>query len=226
MIKRMSFGKRRAGMTLEDFHDYWLNVHAPIVARTPGIRRYVISTTTTEGLRYTPAYDGLAEIWFDDLAALEAAEASPEWQAARTDGPNFLGAAASLVATEVPMIAGDQPPREGWLKYAGLLTRRPGIPVPEFQAHWRDVHGPLVMAEFTTMVRYVQCHALPETYGTRLEPAYDGVPLAWFESAATVPQAILGREGDDLNTAAARDSQGIFVQPIPIIVTLEHVIVG
>ena len=228
MIKRMGFVKRREGMTLEACHDYWLNVHAPMVAGAPGVRRYIVSTTVVgEGLSYTPAYDGLAEIWYDDLAALDAAGGTPEWQAVREDAPNFIGSVDTLFAGEVPIIDDSRGAREreAWVKYCGLLTRRPGTPIDRFQAHWRDIHGPLVVAEFTTMVRYIQSHALPETYGTSRAPAYDGVPQAWFESIETIPKAILGRTADEKNTPAARDSEGIFVQPIPVMVTREHVIV-
>jgi uncharacterized protein (TIGR02118 family) len=224
----MGFVRRKDGMSLEACHEHWLNVHAPLVEKTPGIRRYAVSTTLLDpALDYTPAYDGLAEIWYDDLDAMQASGRTPEWQAVRDDAPLFIGEVATLFATEVPVIEDERSAREhaSWVKYCGLLTRRPGTPVDSFQAHWRDIHGPLVVAEFTTMVRYIQCHALPETYGTPLEPAYDGVPQAWFESVDTVPKAILGRSGAEKETPAARDSEGIFVQPIPIVVMREHVII-
>jgi uncharacterized protein (TIGR02118 family) len=32
----------------------------------------------------------MAELWFDDLAALEAARRSPEWQASNADEANFI----------------------------------------------------------------------------------------------------------------------------------------
>lgn len=35
-------------------------------------------------------YDGMAELWFDDEAALLAARQSPEWQASREDESNFI----------------------------------------------------------------------------------------------------------------------------------------
>jgi uncharacterized protein (TIGR02118 family) len=215
-------------MTLEACHDHWLNVHAPLVQKTPGIRRYIVSTTLVDpALSYTPAYDGLVEIWHDDLDAMEASVRTPEWQAVREDAALFIGAVDTLFATEVPVIEDERSLREhaSWVKYCGLLTRRPGMLVDQFQAHWRNVHGPLVVAEFTTMVRYIQSHALPETYGTSRAPAYDGVPQAWFESVHTVPKAILGRSGEEKATPAARDSEGIFVQPIPIVVTKEHVFI-
>ena len=62
------------------------------------------------------------------------------------------------------------------MKYSGFLTRLPHLSIEQFQAHWRDVHGPLVSAEFTSMVRYIQSHALPETYDTARHPAYMRAP--------------------------------------------------
>ncbi len=35
-------------------------------------------------------YDGVFEIWFDDLASMEVAFASPQGQAEIADGPNFF----------------------------------------------------------------------------------------------------------------------------------------
>jgi uncharacterized protein (TIGR02118 family) len=229
MIKRMGFVKRKDGMTLEAFHDYWLNVHAPLAAKAPGIRQYIVSTTVVgEGLTYTPAFDGLAEFWYDDMATLEAAEASPEWAATRADSPNFIGSVAALFTSEVPIIEDGRPvrEREGWIKYIGLLTRKQGRTVEQMQSHWRDVHAPLVCAEFTTMVRYIQSHSLPETYGTARHPAYDGVPLAWFKTLVDLPPAILGRTPATAQTPAAIDSAATFELPIPVMVTREHVIIG
>jgi uncharacterized protein (TIGR02118 family) len=229
MIKRMGFVKRKAGMTLEAFHDYWLSVHAPLAAKAPGLRQYIVSTTIAgEGLSYTPAFDGLAEFWYDDMAALAAAEASPEWLATRADSPSFIGSVAALFTTEVPIIDDGRPvrERESWIKYIGLLTRKQGSTVDEMQSHWRDVHAPLVCGEFTTMVRYVQSHALPETYGTARHPAYDGVPEAWFRTLADLPGPILGRAPDAAPTPAGLDSAATFELPIPVMVAREHVIIG
>ena len=229
MIKRMGFVKRKEGMSLEDFHAHWLTVHAPLAAKAPGLRQYIVSTTLTgEGPAYTPAYDGLAEFWYDDLDALEAAEASPEWAATRADSPNFIGEVAALFTTEVPIIDDGLPvrERESWVKYAGLLTRKQGTTMEAMQQHWRDVHAPLVCEEFTTMVRYIQSHAIPETYGTARHPAYDGVPLAWFRSLDEIPAGIMGRKPDVAPTPAGLDSAQTFEVPIPIVLMREHVIVG
>lgn len=229
MIKRMGFVKRKPGISLEACHDHWLNVHAPLAAKAPGLRRYIVSTTILpEGVSYTPAYDGLAEFWYDDMEALEAAEASPEWAATRADSPNFIGEVAALFTTEVPIIDDGLPVRnrESWIKYAGLLTRKQGTTVEAMQSHWRDVHAPLVAAEFTTMVRYIQSHAIPETYGTARHPAFDGVPLAWFRALDDLPSGIMGRKPGVAPTPAGQDSAATFEIPIPVILMREHVIVG
>lgn len=69
--------RRAAGLSREAFQTYWREQHAPLVAaRAPllGIRRYVQSHTLDERqfaavarARQSPeAYDGVAEIWFED----------------------------------------------------------------------------------------------------------------------------------------------------------------
>ncbi len=80
---------RKEGMSLEEFQDYWLTKHAPLVksvADTLHIRRYVqLHTRTfaeTDGVRASRAgslkaapaiYDGVAELWWDSMEDLNAA---------------------------------------------------------------------------------------------------------------------------------------------------------
>jgi len=35
-------------------------------------------------------YDGVAELWFDDMEALRAARQSPQWEASTEDEGNFI----------------------------------------------------------------------------------------------------------------------------------------
>ena len=37
-----------------------------------------------------PTFDGMAELWFDDLAALRTARRSAEWKASSEDEANFI----------------------------------------------------------------------------------------------------------------------------------------
>lgn len=89
MIKLVYCITRRPGMSLEEFSQYWRDVHAPIGRRIPRLRRLVQSHRLAHPV--APGdFDGMAELWFDDLAALEAAQRSPEWRASTADEANFV----------------------------------------------------------------------------------------------------------------------------------------
>ena len=230
MIKFIAALTRKPGMNFEAFEAHWREVHGPLIARAPGLRAYVQSHLTDDlGPEYPQAFDGMSEAWFDDMDAFLTAFNSPQWAAAVADVPNFLRDRGKwLLTTEVAIIDTYPSPREreAMIKYAGFLTRKQGLSVEEFGRHWRDIHGPLVAQEFTGMVRYVQSHALPETYGTEWQPAFDGVPLAWAESVGTYPERLGRRAGPDPTTPANADSFQVFEQPIPSIICREVVIVG
>ena len=94
MVKLIYCITRKPGLSIDEFQRYWRETHGPIAARLPGLRRYVqchvlpelYDRPSAEG----PAYDGAAELWFDDLDALREAMRSPEVQAAREDERNFI----------------------------------------------------------------------------------------------------------------------------------------
>ncbi len=78
-------------MALEQFSRYWREVHGPIGRRIPGLRRLVQSHTLPHPPDMAPAdFDGVAELWFEDMAALQAARRSPEWRASTVDEANFI----------------------------------------------------------------------------------------------------------------------------------------
>jgi len=91
MIKLAYCITKRPDLTEEEFFDYWRNIHGPIGARIPGLRRLVQSHTIAGQPEFrTSDFHGMAELWFDDLAALAAARQSVEWQASTADEANFI----------------------------------------------------------------------------------------------------------------------------------------
>ncbi len=190
MIKTMGLAVRKEGMSPEEFHAYWRDVHAPLVLRVPGLRRYIQCHTLldTYDAEEPPAFDGVAQLYFDSLEALDAARAAPEWEALTADVPNFLGAGGRGVIAEEKQVIDHLPEpseREGMIKRMGFLMRKDGMSVAEFQAYWHDVHAPMVVKGLTLMRRYVQAHPLPELYGTEREPAVDGIAESWWDNAET-----------------------------------------
>lgn len=91
MVKLVYCICRKPSLTREEFVRYWADVHGPIGARIPGLRKLVQSyTIPAPGDVRPPDFDGMAELWFEDLAALLRARQSPEWQASGADERHFL----------------------------------------------------------------------------------------------------------------------------------------
>lgn len=96
MIKLTFAVRRRSDIDPVEFHSYWRDQHGPLVRSVQpvlGIRRYVqthrLETPLNDVLRASRSalepFDGVAELWWDDLDALVAATSSPEGSvAART----------------------------------------------------------------------------------------------------------------------------------------------
>ena len=102
--KSVGFVRRKAGTTVEDFQRHWLDVHGPLGAAIPGMRRYVQSHSRLAAYEGggEPQWDGIGITWFDDTAAVRAAMTTPEWERAKADDANFLapGPVAFIITTE------------------------------------------------------------------------------------------------------------------------------
>ena len=91
MIKLVYCITKKPGLTDEEFFHYWQNIHGPIGARIPHLRKLTQSyRIAMPGDRRPPDFDGMAELWFDNVDALLAARQSPEWKASTDDEANFI----------------------------------------------------------------------------------------------------------------------------------------
>ena len=109
MIKSISLLTRKHGMTHEAFVKHWVEVHAPLAHAVPGLRRYVQSHIVEERTRpdiptTDVEIDGIAELWYDDPAAMAQAMASPEAKALHADGALFIGRIKSFTIEEKVII--------------------------------------------------------------------------------------------------------------------------
>ena len=75
------------------FERHYREVHIPLALQIPGLRRYTISRDITP-VRGEDGYYLVAELDFDDLAALQAAFQSPQGQATAADVANLAQHAA------------------------------------------------------------------------------------------------------------------------------------
>lgn len=97
LYKHSAFLVRKEGMTHEEFLDHWTNEHVPLAREIPGVVRYVRVVPTDPA---HAEFDGIAELYFEELDALRAGlghESSrdydpdhPKAKAPREDVDNFL----------------------------------------------------------------------------------------------------------------------------------------
>ena len=221
MIKVIEIINHRPDLSIEDFQDYWLNTHGPIVSRLPGLRRYVQSHTKLGGYRRGEVpFDGIAELWLDDKAALANMATTAEFAAAKADEPNFIDSSSliELVVDEYVIKDGSVPPNG--IKNVEFVNLAPAMTPEDAHRYWRDVHGPIA-ARIPTMQRYVQSHTRPGAYDRDTKPPFDGVAITWWEDLEAMRQSATSAE-----YRATRADEANFIGTEPqVILTTEHVLV-
>ena len=99
-VKNYELVTKRPDMDRAEFDRYWAQVHGPLAATIPTIRRYV-QAHLSPGTRDSgmAPYDGLAITWFDDVAAMRAGAATEAYAKTRADEANFLAGELPFVIT-------------------------------------------------------------------------------------------------------------------------------
>ncbi len=103
--KRMALIRRRPDLVPLAFRAYWRDVHGPIVRRVPGVRRYVqhhVVRSFGEDTAFA-GVDGFVELWFDDVATMDAGFAAPAGRDAAADVPNFAASIATFLVAPSPL---------------------------------------------------------------------------------------------------------------------------
>jgi uncharacterized protein (TIGR02118 family) len=197
MYKHVALLVRQAGMTHEEFVDYWQSNHTPIARDIEGVVRYqTVLPTEPEHAEF----DGLAELYFKDLEDLHAALGSsgsrdydPTKEVAaqaREDVDNFLDVAERprFIGEEIVQkdeVDGDT---DGLYKHSAFLVRQDGMSHEEFVDYWQDNHTPIAR-DIEGVVRYAT--VLPSDPE---HAEFDGVAELYFEDLEKLYDA-LGGEG-------------------------------
>ncbi len=224
MVKVITFIKRKPGMPVEEFQGYWRTRHPEVVTRLPGVRRYVQSHTLLSAYqRGNPAYDGIAEVWADDTAALRAMTQSPGHSELQADEARFIDRTSmGVIITEDHVVKEGAAAPDTAVKSVDFLVRKAGLQLEEFQRHWLMVHGPIAAA-IPALRRYVQSHTRRSAYEAGRVPAYDGAAITWYDSTDEFRAAAAGAE---YARVAADGPEFLAMDRVRSILTREHVIVA
>jgi uncharacterized protein (TIGR02118 family) len=95
MLKFIVVLYKRPDMTVDQFRDYFRNVHGPMVQSMPGLRKYIQNYVVDDPTRNPPGWHAIAELYFTNWETMEAAWSSPQGEAATND----LEAFADLTRT-------------------------------------------------------------------------------------------------------------------------------
>jgi len=193
LIKSVSFLSRRPGISPEEFQHHWREVHAPMWRNVPGVRGYILNIPVESHARSDVAqlsmgeFDGIAQVWFDDLAARAAAAASPEGKRWHGDGATIIGAIRTFVTQEQVVIPVAREPRPG-IKALTVIRRRADASPESFQDAWRKKHAAMA-ADVPGLRGFVLSGVMEEQFRPDIPPLpmttpVDGFAESWCDDLA------------------------------------------
>jgi uncharacterized protein (TIGR02118 family) len=205
---------------LEDFRKYWLEEHAALVLKVPGLVKYVQSHTTDSGYRaHEPIYDGIASLWYENLDDMRKTGGTAMSRETMADNEKFLDMSKFAFILTKERIQKENPVEPNAPKMVAFATRRPDLSVEAFQTHWDSVHGKLGRA-VPGGRRYVQSHPLPSSYTNGRKPLWDGVAEIWFDSEDAMGSMAQTPE----YKAVLADEPNFLAGDAKFIITTEHII--
>jgi uncharacterized protein (TIGR02118 family) len=193
VVKIFAVDPKRPDITTEQFHAHWRGPHAELALRIKTQRRYVQNhrlPVEVPGLAPCP-YEGIAEVWFDDLAAATSLLTDPDYtEYALLDEPNFVDMSGIAFFPTSEHVVVEGPPIEKdteLVKLLLLVRRKDGLTPGEFAERWRE-YGSVVTDSLPGLRRYVQCPAAAEAYADG-QPVFDGVGEFWWDDVEAFRRA-------------------------------------
>ncbi len=213
-IKLFAMGVRRAGMSTEDFHDYWRHPHGTWGRNMSTLRGYVQSHQIhTDVLGADQArYECVAEMWLDNRKDLEGFQVEPVFSKyLQPDAANFVdpdqaiffGTEEEVLTSGPSSLAQLNPGDEFW----SLASRPFSVKLlvffaPDAGRGWASDNDHAIVQSLRAL-RHVRCHSLAE-HDTD-NALFVGVQEMWWPTArdfragvAANPEALnelLGRAG-------------------------------
>jgi len=181
--KLIYLAKRNPKFNHEQFLRRWRQHGALAMQQSffSGLSRYAQcdAVKPPAGLKTSADYDGVGLCWFRDLKPFPPEEA----ERMRADELETFSEYVRpfVVMCEESVLK----PGRGFVKASVFIVRKPGTAPEAFARHWREVHGPMMLAQESLqplLAGYIQNRAVvtDRTKGSRME--YDGVAEFHFSS--------------------------------------------
>ena len=195
MIYRSGVFSKREGLSDNQFREHWINVHGALARKMPGLRSYrqnhiVERLYEARGMAHH-AIDGISQLKFDDVAAMERAEISPEYAACKTDIPKFQGAITILVLEREEIVRrANTPLAQKTAKLLWVSLARGDVNGAELRGRW--------MTDAAVKINWIgKSSGFTQNFvSDRAHPVQAGVPQGdiaaealselWFEDVASL----------------------------------------
>ena len=192
-IKQASYFKRKAGMSVADFQDYWRVQHAAVVQELPHLSRYVQNHVLPASYAQAePPFDGIAEVWFESIDVMRENAGHPALERIRADEANFIDASSmgDLIAEERVVKAPE--PGRPWVKLMALVKRQSGLNLDEFRSRYGETLAGMV-APLPEVAGYIQSYCRSGAYRDGREPDFDALASLFLDDPAALT-ALVGSE--------------------------------
>lgn len=210
VIVRMGLLRKQADLSLSAFERHWRDSHQPIVAELPGLRGYhrnLVVDRQQLGIDYARGgydFDGVSQLWFDDVASMHAAFDSDVGRAIVEDERRFVGDIA--IITTIQHVVVPRPAGAALVKRMSTLTRREDVGSDTFQNEWFDIHSVLVK-RIPEVKGYAQDLVFERMLGrrpaARADLRIDGIVELWFDDIERLKEGFASGAGKTLMTHAA-----------------------
>jgi uncharacterized protein (TIGR02118 family) len=98
MIKMIALYKHPENK--EEFDKYYNEVHAPLTAKIPGLRKMEVTKVIGSPMGGEGKYYLMCEMYYDDMESFKAAMRTPEAKASGKDAMSFAGEIITLMIGE------------------------------------------------------------------------------------------------------------------------------
>lgn len=211
LIVRMGLLRKNPNLSAAEFSAHWRDVHGPLAAKLSGLRRYHqnhVVDRQQRGITYARGsqdFDGISELWFDDLPSMQSAFSGDLVQELAADEAGFIDDLKLVTAIQQRVIP--VPEGERLIKRMSTLRRRPDVSAEKFQHEWFQVHS--VLVKRLPQVRgYTQNLVFDRGHGRGRPAAYselpiDGIVELWFSDLESLEAGFSSEAGNTLMTHAS-----------------------
>lgn len=193
MIHQLIFANPKPGMTVKEFQDYWVNVHAvQFAGKISQIKKYIVNRILPLSDKIEPQFHGMAEIWMENEEEQLQSLLSDEFiKGARADEPNW---AAFWETVELDTYSYDKVlcDAEPEYKLLLLMKRLEGLPLEIFRAQLLEKIAGLFGEEES--IKQLTISIVKDNFYSVGESSFDAAIHIWCDSMGAV-RSLLDKEG-------------------------------